>query len=52
MLANDIDRLLTIASQQLRLAGNVNNAIMSLEASTVFIDSCGQSQICSGPACD
>ncbi len=32
MLANDIDRLLTIASQQLRLAGNVNNAIMSLEA--------------------
>lgn len=31
MLANDLDRLLTLASQQLRLAGNVNNAIMALE---------------------
>ncbi len=31
MLANDIERLLTLASQQLRLAGNVNNAIMALE---------------------
>lgn len=32
MLANDIDRLLTTANQQLRLAGNVNNAIVTLEA--------------------
>lgn len=32
MLANDVDRLLTTASQQLRLAGNVNNAIVTLEA--------------------
>ncbi len=31
MLANDIERLLTLTSQQLRLAGNVNNAIMALE---------------------
>ncbi len=31
MLANDMERLLTIASQQLRLAGNANNAIMALE---------------------
>ena len=31
MLLNDIERLLTLASQQLRLAGNVNNAIMALE---------------------
>ena len=31
MLANDIERLLTLSSQQLRLAGNVNNAIMALE---------------------
>lgn len=32
ILANDLDRLLTTASQQLRLAGNVNNAIVTLEA--------------------
>jgi len=32
LLANDLDRLLTTASQQLRLAGNVNNAIVTLEA--------------------
>lgn len=32
MLANDVDRLLTTASQQLKLAGNVNNAIVTLEA--------------------
>ncbi len=32
ILANDVDRLLTTASQQLKLAGNVNNAIVSLEA--------------------
>lgn len=31
MLANDIERLITIASQQLRLAGNVSNAIVALE---------------------
>jgi uroporphyrin-3 C-methyltransferase len=31
MLANDIDRLVTLASQQLRLARNVNNAVMALE---------------------
>lgn len=31
MLANDIERLVTIASQQLRLAGNVGNAIVALE---------------------
>jgi uroporphyrin-3 C-methyltransferase len=31
MLANDIERLLTIANQQLRLAGNVGNAIVALE---------------------
>lgn len=32
MLGNDIDRLLTTANQQLRLSGNVNNAIVTLEA--------------------
>lgn len=32
MLANDVDRLLTTAQQQLKLAGNVNNAIVTLEA--------------------
>ena len=32
ILANDVERLLTTASQQLRLAGNVNNAIVTLEA--------------------
>lgn len=31
ILANDVERLLTIASQQLRLAGNVNNAVIALE---------------------
>ena len=31
MLANDIDRLVTLAGQQLRLASNVNNAVMALE---------------------
>ncbi|WP_338881464.1 uroporphyrinogen-III C-methyltransferase [Achromobacter veterisilvae] len=31
LLANDVERLLTIASQQLRLAGNVSNAIVALE---------------------
>ena len=31
MLANDLDRLVTLASQQLRLASNVNNAVMALE---------------------
>jgi len=32
MLANDIDRLLSTANQQLRLSGNVNNAIITMEA--------------------
>ncbi|MCD0501629.1 uroporphyrinogen-III C-methyltransferase [Bordetella petrii] len=31
LLANDVERLLVMASQQLRLAGNVNNAIVALE---------------------
>ncbi|MVW72179.1 uroporphyrinogen-III C-methyltransferase [Bordetella sp. 15P40C-2] len=31
ILANDVERLLVLASQQLRLAGNVNNAIVALE---------------------
>src|SRR5690606_29444707 len=31
ILANDIERLLMMANQQLRLAGNVNNAIIALE---------------------
>lgn len=31
MLANDVDRLLSTANQQLRLSGNVNNAIITLE---------------------
>ncbi len=31
VLANDVERSLTIASQQLRLAGNVSNAIVALE---------------------
>lgn len=31
LLANDIERLLVLANQQLRLAGNVNNAIVALE---------------------
>ncbi len=32
MLASDLERLLSLASQQLRLSGSVNNAIMALEA--------------------
>lgn len=32
VLANDVERLLTIASQQLRLGGSVNNAIVALES--------------------
>lgn len=32
MLASDLERLLNLASQQLRLSGNVNNAIMALES--------------------
>jgi uroporphyrin-3 C-methyltransferase len=31
VLANDVERLLTIAQQQLRLAGSVSNAIVALE---------------------
>ncbi|MBV7482472.1 uroporphyrinogen-III C-methyltransferase [Bordetella sp. BOR01] len=31
LLANDLERLLVLANQQLRLAGNVNNAIVALE---------------------
>lgn len=31
LLANDVERLITIGSQQLRLAGNVSNAIVALE---------------------
>ncbi|MFG0228647.1 uroporphyrinogen-III C-methyltransferase [Achromobacter sp. 413638] len=31
LLANDVERLLTLANQQLRLAGNVSNAIVALE---------------------
>ncbi|HEY9271983.1 uroporphyrinogen-III C-methyltransferase, partial [Achromobacter sp.] len=31
LLANDVERLLTIANQQLRLVGNVSNAIVALE---------------------
>lgn len=31
VLANDVERLLTIASQQLRLGGSVSNAIVALE---------------------
>lgn len=31
MLANDVERLLTVAGQQLRVSGNVNNAILALE---------------------
>lgn len=31
LLANDVERLLTIGNQQLRLAGNVSNAIVALE---------------------
>ena len=31
MLANDVDRLLIVAGQQLRVSGNVNNAILALE---------------------
>jgi uroporphyrin-3 C-methyltransferase len=31
VLANDVERLLTIANQQLRLAGSVSNAIVALE---------------------
>ena len=32
MLASDLDRLVTLAGQQVRLSGNVNNAVMALEA--------------------
>jgi len=31
ILVNDVDRMITLASQQLRLAGDVNNAIVALE---------------------
>ena len=31
MLASDLDRLVTLAGQQLRLSGNVNNAVVALE---------------------
>jgi len=31
ILINDVDRMITLASQQLRLAGDVNNAIVALE---------------------
>ncbi|SAI71972.1 uroporphyrin-III C-methyltransferase [Bordetella ansorpii] len=31
ILVNDVERMVTLASQQLRLAGNVNNAIVALE---------------------
>jgi len=31
ILINDVDRMVTLASQQLRLAGDVNNAIVALE---------------------
>ena len=31
MLASDLDRLVTLAGQQMRLSGNVNNAVMALE---------------------
>lgn len=31
VLANDVERLISIANQQLRLAGNVSNAIVALE---------------------
>ncbi|MEI2417532.1 uroporphyrinogen-III C-methyltransferase [Orrella sp. JC864] len=31
LLVNDVDRMLALASQQLRLAGNVSNAVVALE---------------------
>lgn len=37
ILASDVDRLLNLASQQLRLAGNVNNAIVSLETALAML---------------
>ena len=37
ILASDVDRLLGLASQQLRLAGNVNNAIVSLETALAML---------------
>lgn len=37
ILASDVDRLLSLASQQLRLAGNVNNAIVSLETALAML---------------
>ena len=37
ILASDVDRLLALASQQLKLAGNVNNAIVSLETALAML---------------
>lgn len=37
VLANDVERLLTMANQQLRLTGNVNNAIVTLEAAQALL---------------
>lgn len=44
MLANDIDRLLTTANQQLRLSANVNNAIVTLESANALLERADRSK--------
>lgn len=42
ILANDVERLLVLANQQLRLAGNVNNAIVALESAQARLSQAGR----------
>jgi len=42
ILANDIERLLLLANQQLRLSGNVNNAIVALETAQARLSQAGR----------
>lgn len=44
ILANDVERLLVLANQQLRLSGNVNNAIVALEAAQARLAQAGRPQ--------
>ena len=44
MLASDLDRLVTIAGQQMRLSGNVNNAVMALETALSTLARAGRPQ--------
>lgn len=42
ILANDVERLLVLANQELRLAGNVNNAIVALESAQARLAQAGR----------